>query len=91
MDFQPFQPPPSDHHALNAGLGTEGGVSAKGLVDGVNSYFKHIFETLKERAHDVVDAIDGEARERLTTLEDTVASMQIKLDAIAKAQEPKHD
>jgi len=48
MDFVPFQPPQSEHHMLNTGLSTEGGVTAKGLVDGLNSYIGHLFDRIKE-------------------------------------------
>ena len=43
MEFVPFQAPQSDHHTLNTGLSTEGGVTAKGLVDGLNVYLGQLF------------------------------------------------
>ena len=43
MEFVPFQAPQSEHHMLNTGLSTEGGVTAKGLVDGLNTYLGHLF------------------------------------------------
>lgn len=48
MEFVPFQAPQSEHHMLNTGLSTEGGVTAKGLVDGLNSYIGHLFDRIKE-------------------------------------------
>ena len=46
MKIVPFDPPQSDHHMLNTGLSTEGGVTAKGLVDGLNVYLAQLFAEL---------------------------------------------
>lgn len=89
MDFKPFDAPATDYSPLNAGVGAERGVTAKGLVEGVNAYFSHLFKVVSERASDVVDAIDGEARERISALEETVANLQIRLDALDRAPKAK--
>jgi hypothetical protein len=83
VDFKPFQAPDNDYASLNAGLSTEGGVTAKGLVEGVNAYFSHLFKVVGGRMGDVIDAIDGEARERIVALEEAVAALQMKLDAMS--------
>lgn len=58
MDFQPFTAPPSDHHPLNSGLGTENGVTAKGLIDGLNTYLAHLFAAVEGK----VATVAGGAR-----------------------------
>jgi hypothetical protein len=46
VEFKPFEPPPTDYHGLNTGIG-DGGVTAKGFVEGVNKFFEHLFGAVK--------------------------------------------
>jgi len=79
MEFVPFQAPQSEHHMLNTGLSTEGGVTAKGLVDGLNTYLGHLFakvegdganviSTAKSAGPDIVRLIAA-LSDRITELE----------------------
>lgn len=78
MEFKPFVAPESHYAPLNNGIGEAAGVSPKGLVEGINAYFKHLFAVLSEEAK----AIDDEARKRITELEDIIADLQMRLDNI---------
>lgn len=80
MDFKPFDPPPTDHHPLATGHTTEGGVSAKGFVEGVNEAFQHLFGIIGGKKSDDSD--------RIGELEEAVAALQKRndeLDASMKA------
>lgn len=83
MDYVPLVAPPSEHHPLNTGLSTENGTTAKGLIEGVNAAFTHVFDVLKGGVSHVVETIDDEARTHLTALEDVVTSLQQKVEALA--------
>lgn len=72
MDFKPFDPPPTDHHPLATGHTTEGGVSAKGFVEGVNEAFQHLFGTIGGKKSDDAD--------RIAELEEAVAALQKRDD-----------
>lgn len=85
MDFQPFQPPPSQHHPLNTGLSSENGTNAFEFVTGVNAYLKHIFEVLKGDTNHVVEHADDEARELLNHLADHVTALEMKVDQLLSA------
>lgn len=83
MDFIPFQAPQSDHHPLNTGLSTENGVTAKGLIDGVNAYFKHLFGLVEDKVGSIAEAVDKEARDAVIELESQVAALQARIDGDA--------
>jgi hypothetical protein len=85
MDFTAFKPPPSDHHPMNTGLSTENGVTAKGLIEGINAHFTNLYQVLKGGVSHVVETIDDEARTHLTALEDVVTSLQQKVEALTAA------
>lgn len=57
--FVPIVGPPSDHHPLNTGLGTEHGDSAKTLVEKVNKGFANIIELLQNSGQAVVAKVEG--------------------------------
>lgn len=78
LKFIPFASPPSDHHPLATGLSTENGVTAKGLVDGINTYFEKVFDTIKGDAGEfvhTVEQVDSEARTKISSLEAEIEAL----------------
>lgn len=97
MDFKPFSPPPSDHHNLSTGLSTEGGVTAKGFVEGVNEAFQHLFGIIGGKKSDDADRIT-ELEEAVTAiqkrngeLEEHMTALLGSFDKFLAAQAPKPD
>lgn len=79
MKFIPFQAPPSEHHTLNTGLSSENGVTAKGLIDGINNCFAHLFSVFDgEHQPEMVDA---DARAEVAALADHVTALEMKGEA----------
>lgn len=74
MDFKPFNPPRTDHHGLATGQSTEGGVTAKGFVEGVNDYFEHLFGMIGGKKSDDAD--------RIAELEEALATVQKRNDEL---------
>lgn len=82
MDFTPFKAPPSDHHPMNTGLSTENGVTAKGLIEGINAHLTNIYQVMKGEVAHIVDTVDEEARSHVTQLENAVTALQQQVEAL---------
>lgn len=72
--FVPLVPPPSDHHPLNTGLGTEFGDTARGLMQKVNAGFAGVFSRLEELGASSVKAVKEDVlpSKVITTLQDWI-------------------
>jgi hypothetical protein len=80
--FDPIHGPPDHYSGPSVGLSTEKGDSWHTAVAKINAGFHKIVEAIEGGVQHDVEAADTEARSRITALEETVAAMQIRLDAI---------
>jgi len=104
MDFKPFDAPPSDYHSLNSGLSTEGGVTAKGLIEGLNAYLAHLFAAVEGKAAPMIKAAKQDIKsvepdlvalfaahsDRISAIEHGLAEMKQMLDAFFDAAQSMH-
>jgi hypothetical protein len=85
VEFIPFKAPDSDHDPFHTGLSAEKGVTPKGLVDGVNAYFTHIFQVMKGDIKHAVEVVDDDARTALLSLAEHVTTLEKKMETMTAA------
>lgn len=74
--FTPILPPPSEHHPLNTGLGTEHGDNAKTMVQKINDGFANVLAMLESLGAKPMAAIKGEASDLSGKLDQLLHSVE---------------
>lgn len=89
--FAPIVPPPSDHHPLNTGLGTEMGDTPKSMIDKINSGFENVMSMLEslgaKGVTKVETSVSADASKAVEDLRDWIAKTFVSItdhQAVAK-------
>jgi|SRR5882672_305191 len=77
--FVPIVPPPSEHHALNTGLGTELGDNAKTMIGKINAGFAHVYALLTGTSAPIA----GDSSSIFQSIEDRIKQAEGNLSGAA--------
>src|SRR6185312_14671939 len=86
----PIRGPATPNAGPSTGDSTENGDSWHVAVQKINAMFHHLFQKIEGPIEHVVTATDDDARKAITALEDEIAALQKKHDALVEKQAADH-